>query len=166
MPITTKIVPCLWFDQQAEEAATFYTGIFPRSKITKVSRYPAVGQEIHGHAPGAVLTVEFELDGQRFTALNGGPVFKFNEAVSLQIECENQDEVDHFWNKLGAGGPKEAQQCGWVKDKFGLSWQVVPKVLGELMTDPDLKKVERTFAAMLGMKKLDIAALKKAHAGD
>ena len=165
MPITTKIVPCLWFDDLGEEAATFYTGIFPHSKITKVSRYSKAGQEIHGRVPGSVMTVEFELDGQRFTALNGGPMFRFNEAVSLQVHCQNQEEIDHFWDKLSAGGPPEAQQCGWLKDKYGLSWQVVPAIIGELFSDPDAAKVERAFTAMLSMKKLDIAALKKAFAG-
>jgi predicted 3-demethylubiquinone-9 3-methyltransferase (glyoxalase superfamily) len=165
MPITTKIAPCLWFDSEGEEAARFYTSVFPNSKIIHVSRYGEVGQEIHGRKPGSVMTVEFELDGQRFTALNGGPVFKFSEAISFQISCDSQDEVDHFWNRLAEGGPVEAQQCGWVKDKFGVSWQVVPAVLNELVSDPDPAKSARAFGAMLKMKKLDIAELKRAHAG-
>jgi len=159
-----KISPCLWFDHQAEDAARFYTGIFKDSKITAISHYPDTGQEIHGKPPGSVLTVAFELNGQSFTALNGGPVFKFNEAVSLQIECENQEEVDYYWEKLSEGGPPEAQQCGWVKDKFGLSWQVVPNILPELLTDPNTAKSQRTFEAMLQMKKLDIAGLQRAFA--
>jgi predicted 3-demethylubiquinone-9 3-methyltransferase (glyoxalase superfamily) len=160
-----KISPCLWFDYQAEDAACFYTSIFKNSKITAIARYPEAGKEIHGKPAGSVLTVAFELNGQSFTALNGGPIFKFNEAVSLQIECEDQQEVDYFWERLSEGGPVEAQQCGWVKDKFGLSWQVVPKVLPELLNDPDAAKSQRAFQAMLQMKKLDIAALQRAFAG-
>jgi predicted 3-demethylubiquinone-9 3-methyltransferase (glyoxalase superfamily) len=140
MPPSQKITPCLWFDHEAENAAKFYTTIFKNSKITAISRYPDTGQEIHGKPAGSVLTVAFELNGQSFTALNGGPHFKFNEAVSFQIECETQEEVDYYWEKLGVGGPPEAQQCGWVKDKFGLSWQVIPKVLPELLNDPDTAK--------------------------
>jgi predicted 3-demethylubiquinone-9 3-methyltransferase (glyoxalase superfamily) len=161
----TKITPSLWFDTQAEEAATFYTSIFKNSRVLEVSRYPSVGQEIHGREAGSVMTVLFELDGHRFTALNGGPHFKFNEAVSFEIECADQQEVDYYWEKLGAGGDPEAQQCGWLKDKFGLSWQVVPKVLNELCNDPDKEKSNRTFEAMLRMQKLDIAALQRAHDG-
>jgi len=160
-----NIAPCLWFDSQAEEAARFYTSVFKDSKIVAISRYPAAGQEIHGQAAGTVMTVAFELNGQSFTALNGGPAFKFNEAVSFQIECDTQEEVDYFWERLGEGGDPRAQQCGWVKDKFGLSWQVVPKVLVELVTDPDPAKSQRAFQAMLQMKKLDIAALQRAYAG-
>lgn len=160
-----KISPCLWFDHEAEEAARFYIGIFENSKITEISRYGEAGKEIHGRPPGSVMTVAFELDGQSFTALNGGPVFKFNEAVSFQIECDTQAEVDHYWNRLSEGGDPRAQQCGWVKDKFGLSWQVVPKVLQELVTDPDPARAGRAFDAMLSMKKLDIAALRRAADG-
>ena len=161
----TKISPCLWFDHQAEDAARFYTGIFKDSKITAISRYPEVGQEIHGKPPGSVLTVAFELNGQSFTALNGGHVFKFNEAVSFQIECETQEEVDYYWERLSEGGAPQAQQCGWLADKFGLSWQVVPKVLPEMLMDPDTAKSRRAFQAMLQMKKLDIAGLQRAFAG-
>jgi len=161
----TKISPCLWFDDQAEAAARFYTSIFKDSKITAFTRYGEAGKEIHGKPPGSVLTVAFELNGQTFTALNGGPVFKFNEAVSLQIECENQQEVDYYWEKLNEGGEPRAQQCGWLKDKFGLSWQVVPKILPQLLSDPDTAKSERAFQAMLKMKKLDIAGLQRAFAG-
>jgi predicted 3-demethylubiquinone-9 3-methyltransferase (glyoxalase superfamily) len=161
----TKISPCLWFDDQAEDAARFYTGIFKDAKIVAISRYPEAGKEIHGKPPGSVLTVAFELSGQSFTALNGGPIFKFNEAVSLQIECETQEDVDYYWERLSEGGDPNAQQCGWLKDKFGLSWQVVPKVLPELLTDPDTTKSQRAFQAMLQMKKLDIAGLQRAFAG-
>jgi predicted 3-demethylubiquinone-9 3-methyltransferase (glyoxalase superfamily) len=160
----TKISPCLWFDHQAEDAARFYTGLFKNSKIGAISRYGEAGKEIHRKPPGSVLTVAFELNGQSFTALNGGPVFKFNEAVSLQIECETQDEVDYYWEKLSAGGDPNAQQCGWLKDKFGLSWQVVPTALPKLLTDPDTAKSQRVFKAMLEMKKLDIAGLERAFA--
>jgi predicted 3-demethylubiquinone-9 3-methyltransferase (glyoxalase superfamily) len=165
MQFASKIVPCLWFDRQGEEAARFYTGIFPGGRIIKVTRYPAVGKEIHGGEAGAVLTVNFELGGVSFIALNGGPVFKFNEAVSLSIMCDTQEEVDHFWKRLGEGGDPAAQQCGWLKDRFGVSWQVVPRVLPDLITDADPAKSERAFAAMLKMKKLDIAVLQRAHAG-
>jgi predicted 3-demethylubiquinone-9 3-methyltransferase (glyoxalase superfamily) len=165
MPVIQRISPCLWFDNQAEEAARFYTGIFNNSKIVTIARYGEAGREIHGRPAGSVMTVAFELDGQAFTALNGGPIFKFNEAVSLQIYCENQDEVDHYWTKLGEGGAKQAQQCGWLKDKYGLSWQVVPRVLIEMVLDPDPEKSQRVFTAMLQMKKLDIAELKRAYAG-
>ena len=160
-----KISPCLWFDHEAEEAARFYTTVFKDSKIVSVSRYPATGQEIHGKPPGSVMVVTFEIFGQSFTALNGGPHFKFSEAISLQVECESQAELDYYWERLGEGGDPEAQQCGWIKDKFGLSWQVVPRMMDELMNDPDSAKVERAFAAMLQMKKLDIAALERAAAG-
>jgi predicted 3-demethylubiquinone-9 3-methyltransferase (glyoxalase superfamily) len=165
MEPTKRIAPCLWFDDQAEEAAKFYTGIFENSKITQVARYGEAGREVHGKEPGSVMTVAFELDGNPFTALNGGPVFKFTEAISFQVDCETQQEVDHFWTKLSEGGDPQAQQCGWLKDKFGVSWQIVPKVLVELMSDPDPMKGQRATAAMMQMKKLDIAALMRAHAG-
>ncbi len=165
MQFTSKIVPCIWFDSQAEEAARYYVGIFPQSKIVDISHYPEVGQEIHGQPAGKVLTVEFELAGQRFTALNGGPVFQLSEAFSLQVMVDTQEELDRYWNALGQGGPVEAQQCGWVKDKFGLSWQVVPKGMIEMLQHPDKTKSSRAFAAMLQMKKLDIAALQRAFDG-
>lgn len=164
MPTIQKITPCLWFDDQAEEAVEFYTGIFPNSRITNVTRYGEAGQEVHGKPPGSVMVAAFELDGQAFTALNGGPVFQFNEAISLQIDCESQGEVDHFWEKLSEGGDPNAQQCGWLKDKYGLSWQVIPRVLIELLSDSDPEKSQRVFQAMLGMKKIDIAELKRAYA--
>jgi len=163
MEIKTKIVPCLWFDDQAEAAAKLYTSIFKGSKILKTTHYTAAGQEQHGRPPGSVMTVEFELAGQTFTALNGGPIFKFNEAVSFQIMCETQDEIDHFWSKLSAGG--QEGPCGWLKDKFGLSWQVVPAMMAELFSDEDPQKAGRAMQAMLKMKKLDIAQLKRAAAG-
>ncbi len=165
MPVIQTITPCLWFDTQAEEAVQFYTSVFKNSKVVKVSRYGEAGREIHGKAPGTVMVVAFELDGQTFTALNGGPLFKFNEAISLQVNCDNQEQVDYYWEKLSAGGDKRAQQCGWLKDKFGLSWQIVPRVLVEMVSDPDLEKSARAMTAMLQMKKLDIAELKRAYAG-
>ncbi len=156
------ITPCLWFDDQAEEAANFYLSIFPDSKIVGISRYSEAGKEIHGKPAGSVMTVSFELDGQKFTALNGGPMFQFNEAVSFQVHCETQDEVDHYWDKLSEGGDPKTQQCGWLKDKFGVSWQIVPKILEELMQGKDPAKPQRVMQALLQMKKLDIDALKQA----
>ncbi|MEA3188448.1 MAG: hypothetical protein QOD99_2278, partial [Chthoniobacter sp.] len=141
------------------------TSIFPDSRITAISRYPDTGREIHGKPPGSVMVVAFELNGQPFTALNGGPHFKFNPAVSFQIECETQEELDEYWGKLTAGGDPSAQQCGWLADKFGLSWQVVPKGMAEMLSDSDPAKPRRAFAAMLQMKKLDIAALQSAFEG-
>lgn len=165
MKVMQRIAPCLWFDDQAEEAARFYTGIFKNSRIGRISRYGKAGYEIHHRPAGTVMTVEFELDGQTFTALNGGPAFKFNEAISFQINCETQKEVDYYWAKLTAGGDKKAQQCGWLKDKFGVSWQVVPTVLAEMVGDPDSKKSQRAMQAMLQMKKIDIEELERAYAG-
>jgi predicted 3-demethylubiquinone-9 3-methyltransferase (glyoxalase superfamily) len=165
MRITQKIVPCWWFDHQAEEAAGFYTGIFKNSKILDVSRYGEAGREVHGRPPGSVMVVAFEIEGQTFTALNGGPLFKFNEAVSLQVYCDSQEEVNYHWEKLTQGGDAKAQQCGWLKDKYGLSWQVVPTVLPDLLKDQTSAASQRTMVAMLKMKKLDIAELKRAHAG-
>ena len=160
-----QITPCLWFDDQAEEAARFYTGIFRNSKITNMSRYGEAGHEIHGRPAGSVMTVAFELNGQAFTALNGGPVFKFNEAISLQVPCDTQEEVDYYWNMLSEGGDKQAQQCGWLKDKYGVSWQVFPEILVEMMNDADKKKSGRVMEAMLRMKKIDIGELQRAYAG-
>ena len=165
MQISQRISPCLWFDTEAEEAASFYTSIFMNSKIVKISRFGEAGHEIHGRPAGSVMAVAFELDGQAFSALNGGPIFKFNEAVSLQVHCDTQEEVDYYWDKLSAGGDKKAQQCGWLKDKYGLSWQVVPKVLLEMLSDADAEKSERAMSAMLKMKKIDIAGLKRAYGG-
>lgn len=160
-----KITPCLWFDNQAEEAAIFYTSIFKNAKIGRMTRYGKEGFEIHGRPEGTVMTAEFELDGQAFTALNGGPIFKFNEAVSFQVHCETQEEVNYYWEKLSEGGDKNAQQCGWLKDKYGLSWQVVPRLLIELLSDPDPEKAQRTMKAMLQMKKIDIEKIKRAYDG-
>jgi predicted 3-demethylubiquinone-9 3-methyltransferase (glyoxalase superfamily) len=166
MPSAQRITPCLWFDGQAEEAAKFYTSIFKNSKITDVSRYSDAGREVHGQPAGKVMVAAFELDGQGFIGLNGGPQFKFNEAVSFQIRCESQEEVDYYWERLSAGGDPKAQQCGWLKDKFGVSWQVVPTVLIEMLGDRDAAKAKRAMEAMLQMKKFDIAKLRRAHAGD
>jgi predicted 3-demethylubiquinone-9 3-methyltransferase (glyoxalase superfamily) len=160
-----RISPCLWFDREAEEAAKFYVRIFERSRITRITHYGNEGQGIHGQPAGSVLTVNFELDGCPLTALNGGPSFKFTEAISLQVGCETPEEIDRYWEALSAGGDPKAQQCGWLKDRYGLSWQVAPVILPELLDDADQKKADRTMRAMLGMKKLDIDALKTAHGG-
>ena len=159
------ITPCLWFDGQGEEAAEFYCSVFPNSRITNVARYGEAGKEFHRRPVGSVMTVAFELDGQPFTVLNGPPLFEFNEAVSFQVMCETQEEVDYYWEKLGAGGDPDAQQCGWLKDRFGLSWQVVPTVTLEMFGGPVTEKSQRTMSAMMQMKKLDIAALKRAWEG-
>jgi len=154
-----KIVPCLWFDTEGEAAAELYTSVFPNSKILDIAHYGEAGPR----PAGTVMTVSFELNGQEFLALNGGPEFTFSEAVSFQVMCEGQDEVDHFWSKLGDGG--EHGPCGWLKDRFGLSWQIVPTRLGELLGDPDPARAQRAMTAMLGMKKLDIAELEQAADG-
>ncbi len=161
----SKIVPCLWFDTQAEQAARFYTGIFKDSRITEITYYGEAGKEIHGQPADQVLTVGFELEGQSFTALNGGPQFQFSCAVSLQVMCEDQAEIDYYWEKLRAGGDPTAQQCGWLADKFGLSWQVVPKIVPELLKDHKSAAGQRVFAAIMDMKKMDIVALQRAYAG-
>ncbi len=161
----SSITPCLWLDTEAEDAAKFYCGVFPNSKITETSHYGETGTEIHGKKSGTVLTVAFELDGVPFTALNGGPQFKFNEAISFQIECETQADIDYFWNRLSEGGPENAKQCGWLKDKFGLSWQVVPAMLPQILTGTDKAGRERAMKALLQMKKLDIAKLEEAYHG-
>lgn len=159
-----KITPFLWLDGQAEQAAQFYVSVFPNSRIKQVLHYGEAGQEQHGQAPGTVMTVAFELAGQAFTALNGGPVFKFTEAVSFVVDCGTQDEVDYFWDKLGEGGDPAAQQCGWLKDRYGLSWQIVPRRLVELLSNPDSEKAGRVMQAMMPMKKIDVAALERALA--
>jgi predicted 3-demethylubiquinone-9 3-methyltransferase (glyoxalase superfamily) len=156
--IKHQITPCLWFDHQAEEAARFYTAIFKDSQIVSISRYTREGHEIHGQEEGSVLTVAFTLDGQLFTAMNGGPVFKFNEAVSFQVFCDTQEEIDYYWSRLCEGG--EESQCGWLKDKFGLSWQIVPAILPQLITDP--QRAERVMRALMPMKKLEIDKLVQA----
>jgi predicted 3-demethylubiquinone-9 3-methyltransferase (glyoxalase superfamily) len=160
-----RITPCLWFDDQAEQAADFYVGIFPNSRIVQVARYGEAGHEIHGRPAGSVMTVDFELDGQHFTALNGGPLFKFNEAISLQVDCATQADVDYYWDKLCAGGDPEAQQCGWLKDRYGVSWQIVPTILHKMLVRDDPTGSERVMQALLQMKKLDIAQLERAYAG-
>jgi predicted 3-demethylubiquinone-9 3-methyltransferase (glyoxalase superfamily) len=165
MMLKQRLTPCLWFDHQAEDAASFYVGIFRNAKVNNVARYPNAGQEIHGQKAGSVMTVDFELDGLTFTALNGGPHFRFNEAVSFQVMCEDQKEIDYYWEKLGAGGDPNAQQCGWLKDRFGLSWQVVPRGMESIMKQPGAAG-ERAMAAMLKMKKIDIAGLERAATGD
>jgi predicted 3-demethylubiquinone-9 3-methyltransferase (glyoxalase superfamily) len=162
MQLKQRIAPCLWFDSQAEQAAAFYISVFKNSRVVGVSRYSDVGREIHQRPAGSVMTVVFELDGQQFTALNGGPIFKFNEAISLQVICENQKEIDYYWNALSKGGDPNAQQCGWLKDQFGLSWQVVPTLLDELLKDHNSDTAQRAMEAMLRMKKIDIAELERA----
>ena len=166
MTTPQPIIPCLWFDSQAEEAARYYTGIFKQSRIGRISRYTEAGRDVHGRPAGSVMTVEFELNGQPFTALNGGPHFKFNEALSFQIMCQTQEEIDYYWDRLTTGGDPKAQACGWLKDKYGLSWQVVPTVLAELMSGPDREAAGRVMEALLPMKKLDIAALQRAYEGE
>jgi predicted 3-demethylubiquinone-9 3-methyltransferase (glyoxalase superfamily) len=165
MPKIQKITPCLWFDNQAEEAAKFYTAVFHNSKITGITRYGEAGHEIHGRPARTVMTVAFALDGQSFTALNGGPMFKFNEAISFQVNCETQEGVDYYWAKLSEGGDSNAQQCGWLKDKYGASWQVVPNVLPQLLAGPDAEKSQRVMTTLLRMKKIDIEGLKRAYVG-
>jgi predicted 3-demethylubiquinone-9 3-methyltransferase (glyoxalase superfamily) len=160
---TQKITPFLWFDDRAEDGVRFYASIFKNSRIVGTTRYGKEGAEVSGRPEGTVMTVAFHLDGQEFVALNGGPIFKFTEAISFVVNCESQDEVDYYWEKLSAGGDPKAQQCGWLKDKYGLSWQVVPTVLGELLSDPDPEKARRVMKAMLQMKKIDIATLKQAY---
>jgi len=154
-----KIRPNLWFDTEAEEAAEFYTSVFPNSRIVNVMHYTEAGPR----AAGTVMTVEFELDGRRFVAINGGPQFTFDEAISLEIECADQDEVDYYWERLTAGGSEGP--CGWCKDRYGLSWQVVPRGMEDLFTDADPKRAERAMQAMFGMTKLDLAALRSAADG-
>ena len=157
-----KITPFLWFEDNAEEAVRFYTSIFRNSKVTATSRYDEEGAEASGRPRGTVMTVAFQLDGQDFVALNGGPYFKFTEAISFVVNCDSQDEIDYYWEKLSAGGDDKAQQCGWLKDKYGVSWQIVPTVLGELLNTPDPEESRRVMKALIGMKKIDMDALKQA----
>ena len=159
-----KITPFLWFDNQAEEAVKFYTSIFKDSKIGKITRYGEAGEKVAGRPSGSVITIEFEVEGQKFTALNGGPQFKFTESISFVVNCGTQEEVDYFWDKLTADGGQESQ-CGWLKDKFGLSWQIVPTVLIDMLHDKDSRKSEHVMQAMLQMQKIDIKKLKAAYAG-
>src|SRR5688572_9820628 len=165
MPTLNKIVPCLWYDKEAEEAARFYCSIFKNSELGAITRYTKEGFEIHKKPEGSVMTVTFYLQGQEFTALNGGPIFKFNEAVSFEVRCKDQAEIDYYWDRLGAGGDPKAQQCGWLKDKYGLSWQVVSDDWVEMMVEATPTQRERLMKAMLPMKKFDLAALKRAFEG-
>jgi len=157
-----KITPCLWFDTRAEEAANFYTAIFDNSRINQISRYGNAGREVHGKEAGSVMLVEFELEGQTFTALNGGPQFKFDEAISFQVMCDSQDEIDYFWSKLSQGGREGP--CGWLKDKFGLSWQVVPSALPQLIAGAKGEALDRVMNAVMQMKKFDLKTLERAAA--
>lgn len=165
MATLQRLTPCLWFENQAEEAAKFYISVFKNSGIGRITYYGEAGQEQHGQKPGTVMTVEFELDGHQFLGLNGGPVFKFNEAVSFIINCKDQAEIDYYWEKLTAGGDPKAQVCGWLKDKYGLSWQVAPTILSDMVASGDKVKAGRAMEAMMKMKKLDIATLEKAFNG-
>ncbi|MEB0041455.1 MULTISPECIES: VOC family protein [unclassified Pseudomonas] len=165
MHVIQKLSPCLWFAEEAEEAVEFYTGIFKDSRILGLTRYSKVGFEMHHRPAGSVMSIMFELEGQRFTALNGGPLFTFTEAVSLQIYCKTQAEIDHYWNALTVGADVSAQQCGWLKDKFGLSWQVVPELLAEMINQTDPQVTDRVMSAMMEMKKLDLNALQQAVDG-
>jgi len=162
MKVSGPITPCLWFNTEAEEAAKFYVSIFENSKMGTVSYYSNEGKEIHGKNHGSVMVAEFEINGQKFTALNGGPQFKFSEAISFQLPCESQKEIDYFSEKLTEGG--EQGPCGWVKDKFGLSWQIFPAVMTNMLSDPDRKKVDRVTKAFMQMKKFDLAAIERAYA--
>ena len=163
LDIMTQITPFLWFDDNAEEAVNFYTSVFKDSKIQRITRYSEAAAKATGRSKGSLMTAAFQLNGQQFVALNGGPQFKFNEAISFVINCENQKEVDYYWEKLTDGGDAKAQQCGWLKDKYGLSWQVVPTILGKLLADKNANKSQSVMMAMLQMKKMDVAALEKAY---
>jgi predicted 3-demethylubiquinone-9 3-methyltransferase (glyoxalase superfamily) len=165
MQFKQKIAPCLWFDDQAEAAVAFYSSIFEGSRVLKVTRYGKAGFEQHQRPEGSVMAIAFELAGQEFTALNGGPIFKFNESISFQIYCANQAEVDRYWGALTEGGDPKSQQCGWLKDKYGLSWQVVPTRLLELTADAESDASQRATQAMMAMKKIDIAAIERAYEG-
>lgn len=164
MKITGKITPCLWFDGIGKEAAEFYVSVFPNSKLGKISYYPDTGKETHGMDAGKVLTVEFEINGQPFTALNAGPNFKFNEAVSFQVMCETQEEIDYFWNKLREGGGQESM-CGWLKDRFGLSWQVFPAMMNKILSEGTPDERKRVMEAFMKMKKFIIADIEAARRG-
>jgi predicted 3-demethylubiquinone-9 3-methyltransferase (glyoxalase superfamily) len=158
-----KITPFLWFDNQAEEAVNFYVSIFPNSKVLSTSRYDEAGAQASGRPKGSVMTMGFQLDGEEFVAINGGPHFKFTEAVSFVVNCESQEEVDHYWEKLSQGGDPKAQQCGWLKDKYGLSWQVVPRIINKMLSNGDPAKSQKVMQALLQMKKIDTEALKRAY---
>jgi len=162
MPKLSKITPCLWFDNQGEDAANFYVGIFNNAKINRISRYGEAGKEHHRRPVGSAMVVEFQLEGQTFTALNGGPMFKITEAISFQVMCDTQAEIDHYWDKLSADGDPKAQQCGWLKDKFGVSWQIVSTIIGDIMTSGKPGQAEGAMSAVMKMKKIDLAELKRA----
>jgi predicted 3-demethylubiquinone-9 3-methyltransferase (glyoxalase superfamily) len=164
MASVQRITPFLWFDHQAEEAVKFYTSVFANSRILTTTRYTKEGAQASGRKEGEVMTIAFQLEGQDFSAINGGPHFKFTEAISFVVNCQTQAEVDRFWNSLSAGGDERSQQCGWLKDKFGLSWQIVPSLVQELLGGPDADKARRAMEAILTMKKIDIEALRKAAA--
>jgi predicted 3-demethylubiquinone-9 3-methyltransferase (glyoxalase superfamily) len=165
MAIVQKITPCLWFDHQAEEAAQFYVSVFKNSSMGTVTRYAKEGFDVHGRPERSVMTASFRLEAQEFTALNGGPHFKFSEAISFVVRCETEAEVDHYWEALGAGGDERARQCGWLKDRYGVSWQIVPVALFAMLGDTDREKAGRVMQAMLQMKKLDLPALRRAYEG-
>lgn len=165
MATIQRIVPCLWFDDQAEQAATFYVGIFPNSHLGRISRYGEAGKEFHGKELGTALTVEFVLDGQTFTAMNGGPIYKLSEALSFQVACADQAELDYYWDKLGVGGDPACQRCGWLKDQFGLSWQILPTHFADLLHGPDAAANERAMQALFQMTKVDISTLDAARSG-
>jgi predicted 3-demethylubiquinone-9 3-methyltransferase (glyoxalase superfamily) len=165
MPGVRPITPCLWFADQAEEAVSFYRSVFKDSRLLQIVRYGEAGHEIHGMPAGSVMTIDFELNGVPFTALNGGPAFTFNESISLQVFCATQEETDYYWERLGEGGDPAAQQCGWLKDKYGLSWQIVPEAILPLLEDPNDKRSQRAMNAMLQMKKLDAEVLRRAYEG-
>lgn len=164
--MSQKIIPNLWFDHQAETAVNFYVSVFKDAKIGRTSYYTKEGFEFHHIPEGTVLTIEFELAGQKFMVLNGGPIFKFNEAISFVVDCKDQEEIDYYWERLSAGGDEKAKQCGWLKDQFGVSWQIVPNKMADWMSDPDTEKVQRVMKVMFQMKKLIIADLEKAYNGD
>ena len=165
MATVSRIVPHLWFSDEAEEAANFYTSVFPNSRLGDIARYGSEGYEIHQMEEGTVMTVEFTIDGQPFVALNGGPLFTFSEAISFMVVCKDQQEVDYYWDKLSAGGDVAAQQCGWLKDRYGLSWQVVPEALHQMLKDNDAEKAQRVMRVMLQMKKIDLNELELAYDG-
>jgi predicted 3-demethylubiquinone-9 3-methyltransferase (glyoxalase superfamily) len=164
MATVSGITPCLWFDTEAEPAARFYVSVFRNGRIGEISHFGKEGFEIHRRPEGLVMTVEFEIAGQRFTALNGGPEFTFNQAISFQVPCATQGEIDHYWHALGEGGAPG--QCGWLKDRFGVSWQVFPAALPAMMRDPDRRKADRVMRALLGMAKIDLARLQAAYEGE
>lgn len=163
--VTARITPCLWFASEAEEAAAFYLSIFGNSRILNITRYGQERHPIEGIQAGQVMTVKFELDDLELVALNGGPQYKFNEAISLMVHCDTQEEIDHYWNRLSEGGDEKAQVCGWLKDRYGVSWQVVPSRLTDMLSDPDSARAERVTKAMLQLKKMDIRILQEAYDG-